>query len=107
MITEIAGLTFSHLPLTNERPSQTVSRATQGGETCDVQVVRLKGKIRLQVVIYARGVEIEQHTLTARQVELLHRDTVRARIVGLMIPHMAETVFAWRLDGLLIHRQAA
>lgn len=107
MISVIAGLNFNHLPLTQQRPAHTVSRATHNGVTCDVQVVSLDGVNRLSLVFHACGAEVERHILASRQVELLYRDTVQARIVGLMIPHLADTAHTWRLEGLLAHRQAA
>lgn len=107
MLTTIAGLPFAHLPLTTEKPSHTVSRLTVDGITCDVQVTTLSKRTCLALRFASPDRKPEQFVLSDRQVVMLYRETKKAQLVGLVVPHLARTAQMWREDGVLYEDQAA
>lgn len=108
MLTTIADINIAHETLTAAKPQATISRLTVDAITCDVQVAKRGKKCRIEVCFFpAGGGTPERHVLTERQVAMLYQETKKARVVGLVIPHLASIAHVWRDDGLLREERAA
>ncbi|PXX94684.1 hypothetical protein [Halomonas sp. LBP4] len=102
-ISRFNGVAINHVAL-EVGESAIVSRARAQGYDVTFSVVRVRKKdasVEMEALIH-RHQDNQSVTvsLDPREVKVLHEQTVRRKVVGLMVPHMAETLALWVRDEL-------
>ena len=102
-ISRFYGVAINHVAL-DEGESAIVSRSSAQGIDVTLSVVRVRGKdapAEMEALIHRyQDNQTVSVALDPREVKVLHDQTVKRKVVGLMVPHMAETLALWVRDEL-------
>lgn len=102
-ISRFNGVAINHVAL-DVGESAIVSRSMSQGIDVTLSIVRVRGKdapTEMEALIHRhRDNQTASVALDPREVKVLHEQTVRRKVVGLMVPHMAETLALWVRDEL-------
>lgn len=99
-ISHIHGIAFNH-PVMKAGQRFTVSKDSGSCFEVSLSIEAEGGKARLLADIVRCGDgAVSAVRLEPREVKLLHEQTVRRKVVGLMIPHLASTMADWLREGL-------
>lgn len=102
-ISHINGVAFNH-PALKDGQSFVVSVDSTSSHEVTLSITLVDGKAKsprlLANIVRCSDGAATTVRLEPREVKLLHEQTQKRKIVGLMIPHLASTMSEWLREGL-------